>query len=702
MDWLKNLSMFGKLKLIIFVFSTGIILVAYNFYTTTELLRVNGEIYNEIAKSKDLIADILPPPHYIIESYLNAYRMLDAKDPSELEGIIQKSISLRKEYEASQQRWLKEIPNDSFREDFLINSHQPVMEFFRITENHFIPLVRSGNLAEAEVLLETDLTKHYETHRKFIDAVVIRANDHSNKLQLYANEVLSEKAILLISVFVLVSLSIVIIILIIFKNITVSIKKVLETAKEISKGHVKARSNVSSDDEIGEMGKTFDEMAANLDEFANKLNLISDGNLNISVNVIDSKDELNPALKAIVSAINNLIAETNKLTKAAMEGKLQIRGNEALFDGSYREIVQGLNSTLESMVRPLAESQDVLHQLGKGDLTVRMHGEYKGDFLIIKNSVNTLAESFNRALTNVRMAVEATASASSQISASTEEMATGANEQTYQTTEIASAIEEMTTTIIENTKNVTEAALQAKKAGEAAAEGGNVIKGTIDRMNRIADVVKNAADTVQDLGANSEQIGSIVQVINDIADQTNLLALNAAIEAARAGEQGRGFAVVADEVRKLAERTTKATKEIGEMIRKIQKDTGDAVESMVVGKEEVEMGIEYARKSGESLSQIIQSSNLVVDVINQVASASEEQSSTSEQISTSIVGINNITQQSAIGVQEVARAAEDLNNLTINLQRIVNQFKVDLNSENLDSAFLNKSISQKSNKRLKN
>ncbi|HRI47942.1 MAG TPA: methyl-accepting chemotaxis protein, partial [Ignavibacteriaceae bacterium] len=595
--------------------------------------------------------------------------MLDAKDPSELEGIIQKSISLRKEYEASQQRWLKEIPNDSFREDFLINSHQPVLEFFRITENNFIPLVRSGNLAEAEVLLETDLTKHYENHRKFIDAVVIRANDHSNKLQQYANEVLSEKAILLISVFVLVSLSIILIILIIFKNITASIKKVLETAKEISKGHVKARSNVSSDDEIGEMGRTFDEMAANLDEFANKLNLISNGNLNISVNVSDSKDELNPALKAIVSAINNLIAETNKLTKAAMEGKLQVRGNEALFDGSYREIVQGLNSTLESMVRPLSESQDVLLQLGNGDLTVRMNGEYKGDFLIIKNSVNTLAESFNRALTNVRMAVEATASASSQISASTEEMATGANEQTYQTTEIASAIEEMTTTIIENTKNVTEAALQAKKAGEAASEGGNVIKGTIDRMNRIADVVKNAAATVQDLGTNSEQIGSIVQVINDIADQTNLLALNAAIEAARAGEQGRGFAVVADEVRKLAERTTKATKEIGEMIRKIQKDTSDAVESMVVGKDEVEKGIEYARKSGESLTQIIQSSNMVVDVINQVASASEEQSSTSEQISTSIVGINNITQQSAIGVQEVARAAEDLNNLTINLQR---------------------------------
>ena len=199
---------------------------------------------------------------------------------------------------------------------------------------------------------------------------------------------------------------------------------------------------------------------------------------------------------------------------------------------------------------------------------------------------------------------------------------------------------------------------------------------TIRGMERISEVVRKSAETVQELGNSSNQIGEIIQVIDDIADQTNLLALNAAIEAARAGEQGRGFAVVADEVRKLAERTTKATKEIAAMIKKIQKDTVGAVESMQQGTEEVQKGKELARKAGTSLNEIITGAQKVVDIITQVAAASEEQSSTSEQISKSIESISSVTQQSAGGVQQIAHAAEDLNRLTVNLQELVANFKI--------------------------
>jgi methyl-accepting chemotaxis protein len=197
---------------------------------------------------------------------------------------------------------------------------------------------------------------------------------------------------------------------------------------------------------------------------------------------------------------------------------------------------------------------------------------------------------------------------------------------------------------------------------------------TINGMSRIADVVKQSALTVEALGKSSDQIGEIIQVIDDIADQTNLLALNAAIEAARAGEQGRGFAVVADEVRKLAERTTKATKEIAAMIKQIQKDTANAVASMHTGTEEVDRGRAMADKAGESLREIITGADKVVDVATQVAAASDEQSSAAEEIGKNIVGIANVTAETASGNQQIAQAAEDLNRLTLNLQDIVAQF----------------------------
>ena len=158
--------------------------------------------------------------------------------------------------------------------------------------------------------------------------------------------------------------------------------------------------------------------------------------------------------------------------------------------------------------------------------------------------------------------------------------------------------------------------------------------------------------------------------------------MNAAIEAARAGEQGRGFAVVADEIRKLAERTTKATKEIASMIKQIQKETEGAVISMTEGTEEVDNGKALADKAGQSLNQIITDAQEVVDIVTQVAAASEEQSSAAEQISKNIEAINNVTRESAEGIQQIAKTSEDLSNLTINLQGLISKFKFEDTSAN--------------------
>ena len=368
-----------------------------------------------------------------------------------------------------------------------------------------------------------------------------------------------------------------------------------------------------------------------------------------------------------------LLVSTGALRNSKGEGV-----GVVIFCTDLREEEQKLKETVLLQAHSLSVA---LEAVAKGDLTVKVNVDKNSYLNELGINLETSIRALNNAFLSVTEGTNATASATNEISTSSEQLAAGTQEQNAQVTEIASAIEEMSRTILESSKNSSIAAHAAKNAGVIAVEGGKVVQETIEGINRIAQVVSRSAATVQELGNNSNQIGEIIQVINDIADQTNLLALNAAIEAARAGEQGRGFAVVADEVRKLAERTTKATKEIASMIKQIQNVTSEAVESMAEGTQEVEKGRSLADKAGESLKEIIKGANQVVDVITQVAAASEEQSSASEQISKNIESISNVTNENAAGIQQIAKATEDLNQLAVNLQESISKFKLNTESK---------------------
>jgi methyl-accepting chemotaxis protein len=225
-------------------------------------------------------------------------------------------------------------------------------------------------------------------------------------------------------------------------------------------------------------------------------------------------------------------------------------------------------------------------------------------------------------------------------------------------------------------QNCQMAAEGAQRASQFAVNGAAVVEKTVLVMGQIAAKVQDTARNVESLGARSDQIGAIIGTIQDIADQTNLLALNAAIEAARAGEQGRGFAVVADEVRALAERTTKATREIGEMIKAIQTETKDAVAAMEQGVRQVETGTEEAAKSGAALQEILEQVNSVAMQINQVATAAEEQTATTSEISSNMLQITDVVHQTSMGAHESATAAAQLSGNAEELQRLVHLFKL--------------------------
>ncbi|MGE5430414.1 MAG: methyl-accepting chemotaxis protein [Syntrophomonadaceae bacterium] len=454
------------------------------------------------------------------------------------------------------------------------------------------------------------------------------------------------------------------------------IRSLKTIADKLSVGDVAVTIELDRKDEIGMLERSFVSIVDSIKEQSNVAGLISDGNLQTAATVKSDNDILSKSMNKVIETLRSLINEVASLTKSASEGRLSERGNAKAYNGGYREIVQGMNDTLDAVILPIKEGVDALEKMATGDLTVRIHSTYNGDHQLIKNSINSVAGSLSNILMDVNEAISATASAASEISSSSEQMAAGAHEQSQQTNDVAGAVEQMTKTILESTEYSAKAAENSRLASDNAKEGAKKVEHTKKGMLRIVESTKVTGDKITSLARKTDQIGEIAQVIDDIADQTNLLALNAAIEAARAGEQGRGFAVVADEVRKLAERTTKATKEIADTIKAIQNEAKEADKSMNEAGAAVEEGMKLTEDVALSLNKILEVNQNVSDIVSQVAAASEEESSAAEEISKNIDGISSVTQQSESGTEQIARAAEDLNRLTVNLQELVSRFKL--------------------------
>ena len=337
--------------------------------------------------------------------------------------------------------------------------------------------------------------------------------------------------------------------------------------------------------------------------------------------------------------------------------------------------------TTRLIAGPIQQVVLVAQRIADGDLThedLVVHAE--DEIGELARSINEMQANLRAMIGSVSISIERIATASEQLSANAASQAEGAGAQKNRTDEVAEAMQGMSSTVAEVAENSDHASVASRKAADTARQGGVIVEDTLVKMRVIADSVEQTAKRVEELGRSSNQIGEIIGTIDDIADQTNLLALNAAIEAARAGEQGRGFAVVADEVRKLAVRTRRATKEITERIQGIQTETQAAVQVMQSGTRQVKLGVESTTRAGASLREIIQTSEAAGAMVAAIATAAAAQRSATEEVSSNIEQIAAITQGTAAGAKESAIAVHELSNLAMDLQQMVGKFKVDWNS----------------------
>jgi methyl-accepting chemotaxis protein len=516
-------------------------------------------------------------------------------------------------------------------------------------EDELMPVLQSGNPSAARIQeLDDQIDAQVDAMGKPLSAIlesVQKRSDEADKI--YAS---IGQSVILISLVLSIAglIAAAAVAFFITRAITVPLGAMAAAARKIAAGEVNQNVEHRSSDETGDLAQAFRECIEYIKGIASAADVLSHGDLTARVVAKSERDVLSQNFMRLIDCIKGVIAEVDRLVKAANEGQLQTRADAARFHGAYRELVAGMNGMMDAMVAPINEASDVLEKVAAQDLSVRMQGNYRGDFAKIKESLNTAVNNLDRALLQVAVAVEQVNSAAGQISEGSQSLAQGASEQASSLEEVSSSLQEMSSMTKQNAGN----AREARSLSDAAR--GSTDKG-VQSMERLSAAINKIKDS-------SDRTAKIVKTIDEIAFQTNLLALNAAVEAARAGDAGKGFAVVAEEVRNLAMRSAEAAK-----------STANLIEESV---NNAEGGVEINQEVLRNLMEINQQVNKVTEVVSEIAAASEQQSQGVEQINTAIDQMNQVTQQTAANSEESASAAEELSGQAAEMKNMVRSFRL--------------------------